>query len=458
METVIEKLACFASGTKYTDLPTEVTRCAKERLIDFLSAAIAGSTLWEYNHPIIQTACDMEFLGDSVIVGKEQTVSFPAAASINCAYAHSVELDDGHKNAGIHAGAVVVPTALALAEKFGQDGENVLTAITVGYDVAYRFAESMSPILLEKGLHPSSICGTMGAAAAASNILGFDLEQTERALSLSALFTSGLMEITHSGQSSKGVMVGHAAFAGINAAMLSKNGFVAPTHSFSGSKGLFYVMSDNSVNLALLTDAIGKQFKILDTYVKLYPSCRHTHAPIEGVAALCADNNINIDDIERIDIGTHKVAYDLTGRNNFPHDAQEAKFSTSYCVACALQSGTFSVCDLQDDHIQDEKRRQLCSLVHVFVDDQVDAEFPQKRGAKIQIFLKNGTCYEKTLYQLKGAPGLPISYNDLCEKFNNMASEVISAEQRFLICDLVSKFEKQKNIKEFMELLQNASC
>lgn len=456
METIIEKLACFASQTQYTDLPVEVAQCAKERLIDFLSAAIAGSKLWDYDHPIIRTAYDMEFNGDSVIIGKEQTVSFSAAASINCAYAHSIELDDGHKNAGVHAGAVVVPTALALAEKFVKNGDDVLTAIVVGYDVAYRFAESMSPILLEKGLHPSSICGTMGAAAVTSNILGFDLEQTERALSLSALFTSGLMEVTHSGQSSKGVMVGHAAFAGINAAMLSKNGFVAPSHSFSGSKGLFYVMSDNNANLSLLTDDLGKQFKILDTYVKLYPSCRHTHAPIEGVAMLCEDNNINIDDIQCIDIGTNKIAYDLTGRNNFPKDAQEAKFSTPYCVACVLQEGTFSVRDLQNDLIHDEKRRQLCALVHVYVNDQVEAEFPQKRGAKVQIFLKNGTCYEKTLYQLKGAPGLPINYNDLCEKFDHVTSRIIDTEKKSLICSLVANFEKQINIKKFMNLLQSA--
>ncbi len=154
MEVIAKTLSQFASGAKYEDLPGDIVQCAKERIIDILSAAMAGSSLWEYRNKIIDTSRNMGDSGYSTIIGRKETASFPTAAAINCAYAHSVELDDGHRNAGTHAGAVVIPTALSLAEKFNIGGRRVILAVVIGYDVAYRFARIMSPLLIEKRFSP----------------------------------------------------------------------------------------------------------------------------------------------------------------------------------------------------------------------------------------------------------------------------------------------------------------
>lgn len=454
MEVVVNALSQFAAETKYEELHESVVQCAKERIIDILAAAMAGSSLWEYCNKIIDTSMEMECRGDATLIGRKETVSFPMAAAINCAYAHSVELDDGHKNAGIHAGAVVVPTVLSLAEKTNVSGKRAILAVVIGYDVAYRFARSMSPLLIENGFHPSSVCGTMGAAAASSSILGLNLYETARALSLSALFTSGIMEATHSGQASKGAMVGHAAFAGINATIMAKNGFTAPDMPFSGTDGLFRAMSDDNVDVANMLDGLGKNYEIKDTYVKLYPTCRHTHAPIEGTIALCLEHNITADDIKRINIGTHPIAYRLTGTAKTPHDVQQARFSTPYCVATALLRGSFDISDLKEENIHDDKRVRLSSLVHVYVDKEVTSEFPQKRGAKVRIELRNGKFFEKTVYILKGAPEMPVRYLDLCEKFKNMAKEAIPKETMEEICDNVQRFDNLAKPGSFMKLLK----
>ncbi|WP_392438373.1 MmgE/PrpD family protein [Cloacibacillus evryensis] len=456
MEVMVNALSQFIAETKYEELPEPIILCTKERIIDILSAAMAGSSLWEYRNEIIEASRDMECRGNSTLIGREETVSFPTAAAINCAYAHSVELDDGHKNAGIHAGAVVVPTVLSLAEKINASGKNVILAVVIGYDVAYRFARSMSPLLIENGFHPSAACGTMGAAAAAASILGLNQYQAAKALSLSALFTSGIMEATHSGQSSKGVMVGHAAFAGINAAIMAKNGFTAPDAPFNGTDGLFKALSVGDVDVANMLEGLGKNYEIKDTYVKLYPTCRHTHAPIEGTIALCLEHNIAADEIKRIDIGTYPIAYRLTGAAEAPHDIQQARFSAPYCVASALLGGTFGIVDLKGENIRNDRRIKISSLVHVYVDKEVTSEFPQKRGAKIRIELKNGTSFEKTVYTLKGSPELPIGYPELCEKFKNMAKGLISTETIMEICDKVWKFDSLTELGALMKLLKSS--
>lgn len=453
MESIINSIAEYITNAKYSDLPDNVVSCAKERALDILSAGIAGANLWEYADAIVNAYVDMEFEGSSTIIGRKETMSFPAAATINCAYAHSVELDDGHRNAGIHAGTVVVPTALALAEKYGKSGCDSILAIVLGYDVAYRFARNMTPALINKGFHPSSVCGTMGATAAAASLIQLNSNQTAYALSLSALHAAGLMEVTHSGQAAKGAMVGHAAFAGIASAMMAKHGIVAPDASFGGSSGLLQAMSTDVV-VNKIVENLGSMFEILDTYVKLYPTCRHTHAPIEGVISLREEHGIQFDEVKEITVGTYPIAYKLTGSAQLPDDIPHARFSTPYCVAVALKNGSFGLGDLNLTRITDKKLQELSLRVHVYVDEKVAAEFPQKRGAKIQIILNNGREFEKTLFGLKGSPEKPISFDDLCIKFKNMATPLLTNKKIANICKNIKNMHKITNMQEFMQELK----
>ena len=116
-----EQFAAFLADTDYDDLPEQVVKEAKERIMDTLGAAIAGSVNWEYAAQL-REACRELGTGDCGVIGGENCYPAAHAAMVNATYAHSVELDDGHKNAGCHAGAVVVPTALTMAQSLGKSG------------------------------------------------------------------------------------------------------------------------------------------------------------------------------------------------------------------------------------------------------------------------------------------------------------------------------------------------
>ena len=102
MEVIAKTLAQFAAGTKYEDLPGDIVQCAKERIIDILSAAMAGASLWEYRNGIIDTSRNMGDSGYSTIMGRKETASFPAAAAINCAYTHSMGIRRRAQERGCH--------------------------------------------------------------------------------------------------------------------------------------------------------------------------------------------------------------------------------------------------------------------------------------------------------------------------------------------------------------------
>lgn len=50
----------------------------------------------------------------------------------------------------------------------------------------------------------------------------------------------------------------------------------------------------------MVTKDLGKEFLIKDTYTKLYPACRHSHAAIESTIQLVNKKGIKPEDIKKM--------------------------------------------------------------------------------------------------------------------------------------------------------------
>lgn len=451
IQSISEELGLFIQNTTYDSLPEDIVMRAKERILDTLAACLAGSYGWEYPEELIDSmgCCGT---GESVVFGRTERKSCAGAAMINAAFAHAVELDDGHRNAGVHAGATIVPTALAVGAKLGSSGKDVLAAIALGYDLTYRFARNMNPAEIEKGFHPSATCGTLGSAAVTAKLLKCSAANSANALGLAGLQAAGLMEATLSGQTSKCVMVGHGALAGILSGFMASNGLPSPQRIFEGKHGFLQAMS-RDVPVEEITKDLGERFEISDTYVKLYPTCRHSHVAIEGIAALKEENRFLPDDIEKIAVGTFPIAYNLTGTVHEPKDAASARFSMPFAVAVSLVKGSVGMVDLEGAALQDPLLLSLARKVDVCVDEAITREFPKRRGARIQVFLKDGRTLEKTVFTLKGSPDLPVGWEDLRQKFVDCAAPVFGTEQIRNLVEGIHSFETLPGLSGLTALL-----
>lgn len=449
---VAEKFAKFIAETKYETLPDEIVAAAKERILDTVGAAVAGSANWEYKEKFLN-ACRSFGLGSWYVIGSS-TREYPLsrAAMINSTFAHAIELDDGHKNAGVHAGASVVPVALTLGAGLGSTGKDIITAVTLGYDIVYRMALNMAPYQIEKGFHPSGNDDTIGAAAVAGKLMRLDEKQLANGLGLSALYSAGLMEATVNGQSSKCIQVGNASYEGIAAATYAQNGMEGTISAFEGKSGFFRAKSEN-VDAEMVCANLGEKFYITDTYSKLYPTARHAQPAIEAVLNLAEEHSFGWRDVDRVWVGTHKVAYDMTGIIKAPKDSSEAKFSIAYGVAIALREHAFGVCHLSGKYTQDPVNIRLASLVTVDVDPEVQSLYPRKRGAKVEVFLKDGRSFKCEVYDLKGSPANPVGWCEIEKKFRTNTKSILSGECVDEIVRLVAAFEKLDNVCGFMERL-----
>lgn len=447
-----QQFAKFIVETNYEDLPERVVYLAKERIMDTVGAAIAGASNWEYAEKL-REAVKLMGKGECSVLGSAEKCFSPAhAAMINATYAHSIELDDGHKNAGCHAGAVVVPTALTMGQALGRSGKEIIAAVAIGYEVTYRIASHVNPAQINKGFHPSSNCGAYGAMAVAGKLLGLNEEQLANGLGQAGMLASGTMEATKSGQRSKCVQVGNAAYNGIMAAYLAQSGMEGCLSALEGPNGLFNTQSE-AVDVEDVCRGLGEVYTIGDTYNKMYPSCRHAQPGIEAALDLGVAEHIDPNEVESIWIGTHKVAYELTGTIKEPQNSGEAKFSLAYGSAVALREHAFGVASLMEKCYTDPQTLELANKVTCEIDPDVQAVFPKKRGAKVRITLKDHTVYEKELYDLKGSPNNPVGWAELENKFLANAAAMISGEAAESIVRQVAVLETLDSVDSVMNLL-----
>ncbi len=117
----------------------------------------------------------MEFELESSVIGMPNfKTNLLNAGFLNGISAHVLELDDGHRGAQIHLGAVIFPTALAISEAYDLDGKSFLEAVIAGYEVGIMLGQIVNPQDSNNGFHTTGTVGTFVAGAVASKLLNLD--------------------------------------------------------------------------------------------------------------------------------------------------------------------------------------------------------------------------------------------------------------------------------------------
>lgn len=445
---ITKTLAAYGASLRFEQIPPEIVRVAEERILDNLGAAFAGVSYWPYATALLKA---LPADGDAgVFAQRGKRNACLDAAFLNSTLTHAVELDDGHKNAGCHAGAVVVPTALLLGRMEERSAEDILTAIVVGYEIEYRIAAAASPLLIDRGFHPSTACAAFGAAATAAKIKGLDEEAFAAALALAGAFTSGLKQMSKSAPMAKAIAVGNAASNGVRAALLAAQGVTGPMDIMEGPFGFFSLLSDGE-RAPQTTTHLGSTWLIADTYVKLYPTCRHTHPAIEGLIELTKD--VSPEEIQEIDVGMYRVAHDATAKFFMPHNAGEAKFSTPFCSALAVSEGSVGLGHMDGAWLTSPKLLALAQKVRMTVDPAVESLFPKVRGARVKVKLVSGEVREKQVNELKGSPTMPASWEELVLKFGANSRDCLSGEMADRIVDIIDSFTTKDQLQQLWALI-----
>jgi 2-methylcitrate dehydratase PrpD len=328
-QTISGQLADFIHRVSFDDLPRPVVETAKVRVLDCLSTGIAAHGL---HVPSVALAFVKGNSGPSTVIGEAERVPPVDAAFVNAALINGRSQDDFLQKS--HPGALTVSAALAVGEAEGRSGRELLAAVVHGYEVTARMYLG-GPGMLPQ-FRASGVAGTVGAAATAAKLLGFDAERIRHALGLGAIFAHGFGQGFLSGTNDVKLNVAMASRNGVSAVLLARHGATSSPIAFEGEVGYFRAF-DRSVDHAWeAVRGLGERFLIEDTVYKECPVCIFTQTPI-ALAKRVAPK-VKPEKIEKVVLTSPELTHTNPGFTNVaPFGTHlQAAVSARFCTAAAL--------------------------------------------------------------------------------------------------------------------------
>lgn len=315
-----------ARSTTWGSMPADVVVHARHCLLDWVGTAVAGSRedvsrlVWE------QLA---EYGGGraATVIGRG-TSNVRDAAMHNGVAGHALDFDDVLLDASSHVSAVVMPAALAVAERNGLHGDALLTAFVAGFELMADLGAAVGERHYAQGFHATATLGPFGAAAAVARLRDFDPRQWQNALGLAATSAAGLKSMF--GTMAKPLHAGWAAQSGVVAADLAARGLTAAHDVIERPQGFAAAHGDQVDG-----SQVGTSWRLRNNLFKFHPSCFLTHAAIDAARSLRDRHDFCFDEIEHVMINVHPGHLDVCNIER-PTTGAEAKFSLRYAVASAL--------------------------------------------------------------------------------------------------------------------------
>jgi len=449
-ETVCERLGKFVYTLSYDTLPKEIIGKAKTCMVNGIGIGVA---CYDYEFAkIARQAIKAEEVGiaqekSATIFCDGSKVSVMGAAFANAALFHGRAQEDTLGSS--HTGTVVTPAALAIAEREGCSGREVLAAVVAGYEVIGAFDREVSAYTTPRGFRASPAFGIFGSAAAASKLLKLTEEQTINALGFAAAFASGTLECFVAGTMEWRFEVGVASREGILAALIAKNGGKAAPTAIEGKTGYLMAFANRADMADNIVAHLGKKWEIMNAGFKPYPVCAFNQTPVIAMLDLVKENKINAHEIEGLQIRVNPYEYNYAGMNyRGPFSSVGGTLmSTPYCLAVACVDKEVTLTG-----ISQFRNQKILSLIDR-IEHIPDEKIPRWSGI-IEVQVKNGKKFKKEM--IIGPEYYNFDMNQDIELIKRVTKETgVNQSKVNKIVELVQDLPQAKNVRALIDVLAN---
>lgn len=457
--TAVARLAEFATSVAAAP-PPAVLHDSTLRLLDVVGISVAalGTGPAEVARSLVTRWGGAPLAG---AIGLAERLPAPSAALVNGTLAHALDFDDTHVPSILHPSASIVPAALAAAEEAGASGTTLLTAIAVGNEIAIRLGNAgfdpaiNNSVFFERGLHATSICGAIGAAAAAAVAYGFSTERTAHAMAIACSMGAGLLEANRAGGSVKRMHCGWAAHSGIVAAQSAAAGLTGPPTVLEGRFGFFQAYCGDTYDEAALLGELGERWEIDACFVKPYPTNVFTHTGIDAALALRA-KGLRAEDVASVTIGaaaaTLRTIANPREAKIRPESGYHAQFSGPFTFALALRGGSglgVYLDDFTDAAVADPINLELAAKVTHESDPRCEAIFPMHFPSIVTVVTTDGHTLVEEVLANRGTAARPLTADEVRIKYDLnarplgadadvLADRILSVAQRGHVRGLLS--------------------
>ena len=412
MTSITKLFGSYGFNTKLNNFNEEMNFFGKMSILDWCGVAYAGK-----KEPVSKIVAEMvkeeNGVNQARVITTGHNVSSRGAALANGAAGHALDYDDTHFLFVGHPTSSALPTTLALGEELKSSIEEMLLAYMTGVEVSTRIGHILGYSHYNAGFHQTATSGSFGSTIAASKLLGLNEDQTINALGIVSTRASGIK--SQFGTMGKPYHAGMAASNGIEAAKLSKLGFISRDDAIECDQGFFQTHGWDKQIPPRAIENLGDDFLFPEIKYKFHACCHGLHSFLEALDELKQENNFNPETIDEIAIETNPSWLKVCNIEE-PKTGLEAKFSYRLTAAMSIYGKDTSNLDTYSDEICfDENMQRIRDKVKVIPNDKLS-------NTQSKISIKDGSNNIENNHDLSDE----IEKNILETKIINKSSSLLS--------------------------------
>lgn len=447
--TPTDKLAQFAVGLSYDDLPDLAREHARNLLLDSVACALAAD-FGDETRIYADFARAAGGTGDSTVIGSPERLSLLGATLLNGYQVTAATVCDTYVPAHVHISPEVVPPALAIAERDRLDGKSLLAAVAVGAEVAVRIAAGINyAVAGARGWHMPGIVGPFGSAAAVGRLLGLTPLQMRNAFGLAGSQAAGTWASW--GTPAVKFHQSRGAASGLMAGLLAQQDFNASANILTHQDGgLLNAYSDGGTPDAI-TAELGQRYELEEIALRLWPGGTPLQPTLTAVFDLIAAHRPAFDDIERVRIEVAPAVYEAHARFAKPKGTFEALLSYPFVVSSALRDGQLWLTSLEAGKVEDRELVRFMERVELASNEGLTPE-----SSIVAVTMAGGRQLTARVDAAKGTRRNPASLSDLRTKYQQCATGRLNEADAAELLDLLVRVDELAHLDRLFELLGSA--
>jgi 2-methylcitrate dehydratase PrpD len=444
---VMQAVSAYIAGALEKPLPPEVAEKGKHHLMDTLAAMVSGSRL-PPGEKAIAYAKSLGGVKESLIVGTRVLTSCVNAALANGMMAHADETDDSHPRAQAHPGCGVVPAALAMAEREARDGNALLRAVVLGYDICARAMFALGgPWVLRNAGHSSHSFGPLfGAAAAAGALARLTPGQVRYLLSYTAQQAAGIETWARDTEHVEKAFDfgGMPARNGVAAATMAAAGCTGVEDVFSGKRNFLSIYSPTPDPAAFM-NGLGATFEVVNTSIKRWPVGSPIQAALDSLSAIIAEHGIGADDVEKLTVTVNKVGAVTVNDRSIPD------INIQHLLSVTLLDGTVTFASshneerMNDPRVLDLKKR---------IELRGREDFEHPRQGLVEIRTRDGRLLAHHTKAVRGTAVNPLTRDEVDAKCYDLTAPVLGKRRARRLIDTIWTIEQLADARDLRAFLK----
>jgi 2-methylcitrate dehydratase PrpD len=417
---ITRELAAHATRARFAHLPDAARTEAVRAFTNWIGCVLGGC-----REPAVQlaaaTVAEAGGHPQASIIGHALRTDVASAAFVNCISSSVQAFDDAHLGTVTHPSGPAGSALLALSEKHATGGEDFLNAFALAIELQCRLSNALAlpPSSFHPGLYITGFSGPIGVALAAGNLLGLDEQRMNAAISLGASQSSGF-RATH-GTMTAHFRPGHAARAGVWAALLAEKGFTGDDHALEAPMGFFDVYAGGA-NMDRALDGLGQHFELMANAYKPYPCGIVIHPTLDACLDIHRQRSADARPVG-VTLRVHPLAISMTGVRA-PRTPLESHVSLYHWAAAALLRGAAGLAETQQRCIDDPDVAALRARIDAIADPSVG-----RNQAIVEATFTDGRTLRAHVTDVRGSATRPMTDDELDTKFRAQAAMVLPVQK-----------------------------